>query len=68
MKDLDEREPCQTYPSHELNSAGSEQKSFKVPMTTRSTHSLALTNLKKHVSQDLKMMSPVHLEETLNSQ
>ena len=67
IKDLDEREPCQTFPSHDFQSVSSEQKTLKVPLTTRSTHSLALNNLKKQMTQDLNLTSPAQLEESLQS-
>ena len=41
---------------------------MKVPLTTRSTHSLALNNhLKKQMTQDLNLTSPAQLEESVNS-
>ena len=71
MKDLDEREPCQSFPSHDFHSVGregSQKMNMKVPLTTRSTHSLALNNhLKKQMTQDLNLTSPAQLEESVNS-
>lgn len=70
MKDLDEREPCQSFPSQDFHSVGREgqKMSMKVPLTTRSTHSLALNNhLKKQMTQELNLTSPAQLEESVNS-
>lgn len=52
MKDLDEREPCQTNPSLDFVSLGCSEhtnlhQKMKIPLTTRSTHSLALNSVKR---------------------
>ena len=73
MKDLDEKEPCQTLATNNISIVGAgaadEQKAgMNMPPTTRSTHSLTINNLKKQMTLDLNRTNSLQNEDESNQQ
>ena len=71
MKDLDEKEPCQTFATNNIsivgaNAADEQKVRMNMPLKMRSTHSLTINNLKKQMTMDLNRTSSLENEEDLN--